>query len=328
MVDESLRQRLKVYKSEIGDIKKVFSKVVVGQEDILRKMLICIVSKGHILLEGVPGIAKTLIVKTLAKISGCQFKRIQFTPDLLPSDITGVVTYDEVTKFYIVKGPIFSNFVLTDEINRASPKVQSALLEGMQEMQVTIGKETYQLPNPFFVIATQNPLESIGVYTLPEAQLDRFLFKIKVTYPKKEEEAEVLNKNTTTKDFESFEINPVIDSKKIITLQKEVENIYVSPQIKKYIIDIIDSTRNPSRYNISLGKYIEYGSSPRGSIGLYSASRANALLSFRTFVSPNDVKSIAYDVLRHRVIMNYEADTEGISSEDVIKEILKKVPAP
>lgn len=328
MVEKLKTVNVDSYKKDFFNIKEVFAKVVVGQEDILKKMLISLLCKGHILLEGVPGIAKSLMVKTLAEISGCQFKRIQFTPDLLPSDITGVVTYDEVTKFYIVKGPIFSNFVLADEINRASPKVQSALLEGMQERQVTIGKETYPLPNPFFVIATQNPLESLGVYTLPEAQLDRFLFKILVKYPKKSEEEIILHKNTSIRDFESYKINSVIDAKKIISMQEELENVFISPTIRKYIIAIIDATRNPGEYGIKKGKYIDLGASPRGSIGLFIASKAHALISNRGYVTPHDIKNVAMDILRHRIILSYEAQTENVNTEDIIKEILHKIPVP
>ena len=328
MIDKSLQKRLKSYQKDMKDIKKEFSKAVVGQDEILRKLFTALICKGHILIEGVPGIAKTLIVKTMSRIIGCQFSRIQFTPDLLPSDITGVESYDEVNKFYAIKGPVFGNFILADEINRASPKVQSALLEAMQEKQVTIGKETYPLPVPFFVIATQNPIESVGVYNLPEAQVDRFLFKLRMTYPKRDEEEKILNRNTAIRDFEEFEIKPVIEPEKILTLQKELDNIYLNPQLKKYIVSIIDATRNPSRYNIDSGKYIEYGSSPRASIGLFIAAKAHALISNKTFVTPNDIKEIAFDVLRHRILLNYEAQAEGLNTEDVIREILKKIPIP
>lgn len=328
MVKKSLQKRLKSYQKDIKDIKKEFSNVVVGQDEILRKLFAALICKGHILIEGVPGIAKTLIVKTFARIIGCQFSRIQFTPDLLPSDITGVESYDEVNKFYAIKGPVFGNFILADEINRASPKVQSALLEAMQERQVTIGKETYPLPNPFFVIATQNPIESVGVYNLPEAQVDRFLFKLKMTYPKKDEEERILNKNITIKDFEDYKIKSIMDTEKILTLQKELDNIYLNSQLRKYIVNIVDATRNPSKYRIDSGKYIEYGSSPRASIGLFVAAKAHALMSNKTFVTPNDIKEIAFDVLRHRIILNYEAQAEGFKTEDVVGEILRKIPIP
>jgi len=328
MVEKSLQEKLELYKKKIRRIKKEFSKVIVGQDEIIRKLLIAIMCKGHILLEGFPGLAKTLIVKTLAKITGCEFSRIQFTPDLLPTDITGVETYDAINKFYVIKGPVFSNFILADEINRASPKVQSALLEAMQERQATIGRKTYPIPNPFFVIATQNPIESVGVYNLPEAQLDRFLFKLIMTYPDKDEEEKVLNKNITTKDFDSYNIRPVISKKEIIKFQNELENIYLNPHLKKYIINIVDATRYPSRYNIESGKYIDFGASPRASIGLFIAAKANALISDKTFVTPQDIKEIASDVLRHRIILNYESQTEDVDADNIINEILRKIPVP
>lgn len=328
MVKESLQKRLKLYQKDIENIKKEFSKVIVGQDKVLRDIVTALICRGHILIEGVPGIAKTLIVKTLSRIIGCQFKRIQFTPDLLPSDITGVESYDDVNKFYIIKGPIFANFILADEINRASPKVQSALLEAMQEMQATIGKETYPLPNPFFVIATQNPIESVGVYNLPEAQVDRFLFKLKMGYPKRDEEEKILDKNVSTKDFESYKINSVITPERILEIQKDLENVYINNQLRKYIIKIIDSTRRPSKYGIDSGKYLEYGSSPRASIGLFIAAKAHAFILNKKFVTPNDIKEVAFNVLRHRLILNYEAQAEGIKTEDVINEILRKIPVP
>ena len=328
MVKKSLQKRLESYQKDIKDIKKEFSNIVVGQDEIVRKLFTALICKGHILVEGVPGIAKTLVVKTLSKVINCQFNRIQFTPDLLPSDITGVESYDEINKFYAIKGPVFGNFILADEINRASPKVQSALLEAMQERQVTIGKETYPLPNPFFVIATQNPIESIGIYNLPEAQVDRFLFKLKMTYPKADEEEKILNKNVSIKDFKDYKIKPVIEIEKILALQKELVNIYLNLQLRKYIVNIVNATRNPSAYHIDSGKYIEYGSSPRASIGLFTAAKAHALMSNKTFVTPNDIKEIAFDVLRHRIILNYEAQAEGLKTEDVIGEILRKIPIP
>jgi MoxR-like ATPase len=328
MQEQSFGKRMNLYQEEFSKIKKEFSKVVIGQEEVLKKLMIVLLSKGNVLIEGVPGIAKTLIVKTLAKISGCQFSRIQFTPDLLPSDITGVLTYDEVKKFHIIKGPIFANFILADEINRTSPKVQSALLEAMQEKQTTIGKETYMLPDPFFVIATQNPIDSLGVYNLPEAQIDRFLFKLQMNYPKITEEESILNKNITIRNFDTYDIQPVISPGKILTMQKELENIYLDKQLREYIIKIIDATRNPMKYGIESGKYIEFGASPRASIGLYIAAKANALLSNETFVTPHDIKEVAWDVLRHRLLLNYESQTENISSEKIIDEILKKIPIP
>ena len=328
MSQESLQKRLNSYQKDIENIKKEFAKVVVGQEEILRKILMALICKGHVLIEGVPGIAKTLIVKTLAKTINCQFSRIQFTPDMLPSDITGVESYDEINKFYAIKGPVFANFILADEINRASPKVQSALLEAMQEKQVTIVKETYMLPNPFFVIATQNPIESVGVYTLPEAQVDRFLFKLKMTYPNKDDEEKILRQNMSTRNFEDYDIKPVVQQTKILMIQKDLENIYVNPKLAKYIISIIDATRNPAKYHIDSGKYIEYGSSPRAAIGIFVASKANALVLNKTFVTPDDIKKVAFDVLEHRLIPTYEAQSEGVKTETIIKEILRKIPIP
>ena len=328
MSQESLQKRLNSYQKDIENIKKEFAKVVVGQEEILRKILMALICKGHVLIEGVPGIAKTLIVKTLAKTINCQFSRIQFTPDMLPSDITGVESYDEINKFYAIKGPVFANFILADEINRASPKVQSALLEAMQEKQVTIVKETYMLPNPFFVIATQNPIESVGVYTLPEAQVDRFLFKLKMTYPNKDDEEKILRQNMSTRNFEDYDIKPVVQQTKILMIQKDLENIYVNPKLAKYIISIIDATRNPAKYHIDSGKYIEYGSSPRAAIGIFVASKANALVLNKTFVTPDDIKKVAFDVLEHRLIPTYEAQAEGVKTETIIKEILRKIPIP
>ncbi|HLG24847.1 MAG TPA: MoxR family ATPase [Candidatus Nanoarchaeia archaeon] len=326
--ENELKRRVAAYQKDFQKIREEFSKMVVGQDDTINKLLMAMMARGHVLIEGFPGIAKTLIVKTVAKITGCQFSRIQFTPDLLPSDITGVYTYDEVKKFYIVKGPIFANFVLADEINRASPKVQSALLEAMQERQTTIGKETYALPNPFFVIATQNPIESVGVYNLPEAQVDRFLYKLKMTYPKKEDEEKVLEINMTVRDFDHYKINPVISKEKILLIQKDIIRVHMDSKLKSYIVSIVDSTRNPSQYGIEMGKFIDIGASPRASIGLYIAAKSHALMANKTFTTPHDVKEIAYDVLRHRITLNYEAQAESVKSEDIIQEILKKVPIP
>lgn len=327
MVQDSQKQKLQLYQQDFENIKKEFSKIIVGQDETLRKLLIALICKGHVLVEGVPGIAKTLIVKTLAKISGCEFSRVQFTPDLLPGDITGVETYDAINKFYIVKGPIFANFVLADEINRASPKVQSALLESMQEKQATIGRETYSLPQPFFVMATQNPLESVGVYNLPEAQVDRFLFKLIMTYPERDEEELVLSKNINIREFNSYNIKSVINKNRIMEIQNQLDDIYMDENIKKYIVDIIDATRNTKNYRIESGQ-VEFGCSPRGSIGMYMASKANALISNRTFVTPDDVKKIAHDVLRHRIILSYESQADGVKTENVLNEILNKVPVP
>ena len=312
----------------INEIKKEISNVVIGQEKVINAFLRALLSDGHVLVEGVPGLAKTLIVRTLSTVMGCGFNRIQFTPDLLPTDIIGITAYEREKGFYVLKGPIFSNFILADEINRAPPKVQSALLECMQEKQVTIGKETFGMQMPFFVLATQNPLEQVGVYPLPEAQIDRFLFKINIGYPDIKEEQIILNNNITTKRFEDFSLKSIMSPEKILELQADVKKVYLDKKIEKYIVQIVDATRNPNKYKIKLGNYIEWGASPRASIGLFIASKAEAIMQGKTFVTPQYVKEVAYDVLRHRVNLNYEAQSENIKIEDVISEILARVPVP
>jgi len=312
----------------INNIKKEISNIVVGQETVINGFLRALLSDGHVLIEGVPGLAKTLIVRALSIVMGCGFSRIQFTPDLLPTDIIGITAYEREKGFYVLKGPIFSNFILADEINRAPPKVQSALLECMQEKQATIGKETFGMPLPFFVLATQNPLEQLGVYPLPEAQVDRFLFKINISYPNLKEEQVILNNNITTRRFDDFSLKPIMTPQKILELQDDVKKIYLDKKIEKYIIQIVDATRNPADYRVKLGSYIEWGASPRASIGLFIASKAEALMQGKTFVTPQYVKEVAYDVLRHRVILSYEAQSENIKVEDVISDILARVPVP
>ena len=312
----------------LNEIKKEISNAVIGQEKVINGFLRALLSDGNVLVEGVPGLAKTLIVRALSSVMGCGFSRIQFTPDLLPTDIIGITAYEREKGFYVLKGPIFSNFILADEINRAPPKVQSALLECMQEKQVTIGKETFPMPLPFFILATQNPLEQLGVYPLPEAQVDRFLFKIDIGYPNLKEEQIILNNNITTSKFENFSLKPKMSAEKILEMQDNVKKIYLDKKIEKYIVQIIDATRNPDKYKIKLGPYIEWGASPRASIGLFIASKAEALMQGKTFVTPQYVKEVAYDVLRHRISLNYEAQSENIKIEDVISEILARVPVP
>ena len=324
--NDEIRDKIVFYKKEIAKLKKEIRKTVVGQQEIVNALIEALICNGHVLVEGVPGIAKTLLVRTLSAATGGSFSRIQFTPDLLPSDIIGITTYEEGKGFYTIKGPIFANFVLADEINRAPPKVQSALLEAMQERQATIGKQTYSLPHPFLVMATQNPIESLGTYKLPEAQLDRFMYKLLMTYPTFEEEIEVLNRNITTKKFEEYSINPVMTIQTILQAQQDVKMIYTSKKIEKYIVRIIDATRRPEKYGVEKGKYIEYGASPRGSIALYIASKAHALINGKGFVSPQDVKDVAPRVLRHRIILTYEGEAEEITPDEIISEILKKVP--
>jgi MoxR-like ATPase len=319
-------EEVTIYGRKLDAIRKEIKKVIVGQDRVVDGLLIGLVSNGHILVEGVPGIAKTLIVRTLAEVTGCKFNRIQFTVDLLPTDITGITAYSKEKGFYVVKGPIFSNFVLADEINRAPPKVQSALLEAMGERQVTIGKETFQLPSPFFVMATQNPIESAGTYPLPEAQTDRFLLKLLMFYPNTSEEKDILKQNISLNKFEDFGLNPVILPEEILEMQQIVKQVYVDKNVEEYIVRIVDATRNSAKYGISLGKYIEWGSSPRGSINLYLASKAKALIEGKNFVNPQFVKEIAHDVLRHRIILNYEGMAENIKIDDIITEVLSKVP--
>ena len=328
---DAVKDSVKIHSAAkvFSDIRREAHKVIVGQDSIINGIIRSILSDGHSIVEGVPGIAKTLIVKTLAQITGCTFSRIQFTADLLPTDITGLTIYNkEKEEFTVAKGPVFANFIIADEINRSPPKVQSALLEAMQEEQVTIGKTTYKLPLPFFVMATQNPIEQAGVYTLPEAQLDRFLFKLKITYPEVEDESEILRRNITLQEFQDFKIKEITNSKQILELQVLTKNIYLSKEVEKYIIRIIDATRAPSKYNISMGKYIEYGASPRGSIGLFIASKAEALMKGESYVTPHHIKLVAHDVLRHRLLLNYEGQAENIDTDKIIDEILAKVPVP
>ena len=320
--------KFKEYHDLFLKVKNECKKTIVGQDKVIEGLLRGIICDGHVLLEGVPGIAKTLIVRTLAKVIGGSYSRIQFTADLLPTDITGLTTYDKSKGFGVLKGPVFANFVIADEINRSPPKVQSALLEAMQEKQVTIGRETYQLPLPFFVMATQNPIESAGVYNLPEAQIDRFLFKLNIYYPNTDEEGEILKRNITLYSFDEYHLKSVINPKLIMEIQKFVKDIYVSKSIEKYITKIVDATRHPDKYNIKLGKYIEWGSSPRASIGLFIAAKAEALLRGQSFVTPHHVKTVALDVMRHRILLNYEGQAENINRDDIISEILNKVPIP
>lgn len=316
------------YLERINKGKEEIGKAVIGQEEVIESLFRAIICNGHVLLEGVPGIAKTLMVRSLAAITGTMFSRIQFTPDLLPSDIVGVTSYHKDKGFFVIKGPIFGNFILGDEINRSPPKVQSALLEAMQEKQVTIGKQTFPLQKPFFVLATQNPIESLGTYPLPAAQMDRFLFKLNVGYPTIKAEKVILDKNITTKEFGSFDLKAVISARDILMFQQLVDRIYSDEKIKQYIVDIVDATRKPSKYKIELGKYIEYGGSPRASIGLYIASKAEAMLRGKSFVIPEYIKKVAYDVLRHRILINYEGQSENVTPEQIINEVLSKVPIP
>ncbi len=303
------------------------SKVIVGQKYMVERLLIALLSNGHVLLEGVPGLAKTLAVRTLSRAIQTKFQRIQFTPDLLPADIIGTLVYDQKTgEFKTKKGPIFANLILADEINRSPAKVQSALLEAMMERQVTIGENTYPLGDPFMVLATQNPIEQEGTYPLPEAQIDRFMLKLSIGYPNKEEELKIMRLNATGRLPEP---EPVITPEEIIKAREVVSQIYIDEKIEKYIIDIVFATRQPKEYKLDeLGDLIAYGASPRASIYLSQASKANAFLRRRGYVTPEDVRTVGMDVLRHRVIVTYEAEAEEITSEDVVRKVLNHIEVP
>lgn len=302
------------------------NKVIVGQRSVILKCILALLVDGNVLVEGVPGLAKTLIFKTLASATGGTFRRIQFTPDLLPADITGTRVFNPQTlNFEVVLGPIFANFVLADEINRAPAKVQSALLEGMQEKQVTIGNQTFPLPRPFIVMATQNPIESEGTYPLPEAQLDRFIMKVKIDYPTFAEEKEILRRMQSNFDVPTVE--KVIEINEIIDLQMEVEKIKVSTKIEDYITKLVFITRKPHLYGLNaLSKYIMYGASPRATLAFIKLSKALAFIDKRSFVIPEDIEYLAFDVLRHRIILTYEAQAENITTEDIILTIIKSLP--
>lgn len=302
-------------------------KVIVGQKYLIERLLIGILANGHILLEGVPGLAKTLSVMTLAKAVRAKYQRIQFTPDLLPADLIGTLIYNPRDgEFTTKKGPIFANIVLADEINRAPAKVQSALLESMQEKQVTIGDKTFKLEEPFLVLATQNPIEQEGTYPLPEAQIDRFMLKLNITYPSKTEEREILERMALTNT--NKKINAIISPQDIKRLRSVVDQIYIDDKIKDYIVDLVFASREPQKYNLDLDEFIEYGASPRATIYLTIASKAYAFLKGRGYVTPQDVKSIGMDVLRHRIIITYEAEAEEMTSEKIIQNIFDNIEVP
>ena len=309
----------------LDKIKKEVAKVVVGQQELIDRLLIAMLSNGHVLIEGVPGLAKTLTISTLAQALNVDFSRIQFTPDLLPGDVIGTQVYNQKTsEFSAHKGPVFANMVLADEINRSPAKVQSALLEAMQEKQVTIGGETYPLDEPFLVMATQNPVEQEGTYPLPEAQLDRFLFKLCVTYPDFNEEHEVMKRMASNKALEA--VQKVASPEEIINMRSKLDQVFSSEEIERYIIRIVDATRFPEKYDLSkLTKYISHGVSPRASISLLKASKAYALMQGRNFLLPDDVKTIALDVLRHRVSISYRAEADELTADDVISQLLDAI---
>jgi MoxR-like ATPase len=311
----------------VGQIRSQIGSVIVGQQSLIDRLLVALLCNQHVLIEGVPGLAKTLSVTTLARCIQASFQRIQFTPDLLPADLIGTLIYNPKDgDFTTRKGPIFANVILADEINRAPAKVQSALLEAMQERQVTIGDTTFPLEEPFMVLATQNPIEQEGTYPLPEAQVDRFMLKLKVSYPNKAEELEILRR--MAKSSPAVEVEPVLQPADILRLRALTDEIYMDAKIEEYIVNLVEATRHPDQYNLPIGPLIRYGASPRASIFLALAARARALLEGRGYVTPQDVKSIGMDVLRHRVIVTYEAEAEEKTSEDLIKQIFDTVEVP
>jgi MoxR-like ATPase len=311
----------------IPSLREQVSHVVVGQKYLVDRLLLGLLANGHILLEGVPGLAKTLTVKTMAGAIQTGFQRLQFTPDLLPADLIGTLIYNPRTGEFSTKlGPIFSNLILADEINRAPAKVQSALLEAMQERQVTIGEQTYPLADPFLVLATQNPIEQEGTYQLPEAQLDRFMFKLNIGYPEKSEERTILDLMATSAP--DLRVQGVVDPKQIIAAREVVNQIYIDDRVKDYIVDVVWATREPATYNLALEGLIRYGASPRATIYLALGARAHAFLNGRGYVTPQDVKSIGPDVLRHRIIVSYEAEAEAVTSEIIIERIFAGLPVP
>lgn len=323
---KKLTAQAEEYSKLLNQVSTEIKKNIVGQEDIIEKLIISLISDGHVLLEGVPGLAKTLMVRTISEVLHADFCRIQFTPDLLPADIIGTKIYNHKdSSFSTKKGPIFTNFVLADEINRAPPKVQSALLEAMQERQVTISGETFPLAKPFLVMATQNPIETEGTYRLPEAQVDRFMFKVVIKYPTIKQEKEIISRNT---EGRVPQINKVLELAKINEMQGFVQQIYCDEKIKDYVSQIVDSSRNPKEYDIDVDGLIEYGASPRASIWLILAAKSTALLNGRGFVLPEDIKAVAHDVLRHRILVSYEAEAEEITSDEIIDRILSKVKVP
>tara|TARA_B100000519_G_scaffold202843_1_gene222594 strand:+ start:965 stop:1939 length:975 start_codon:yes stop_codon:yes gene_type:complete len=310
---------------KLEKVRESIAEVIVGQEPLVDRLLLALLCDGHVLIEGVPGVAKTLVITTLAQSMKANFSRVQFTPDLLPSDLVGSLVYDpREHTFTAEKGPVFANLLLADEINRAPAKVQSALLESMQEKQVTLGKETYRLPHPFLVLATQNPIEQEGTYTLPEAQVDRFMFKLKVGYPSMEDEHQIMRRMARSAPKTSVE--PVIDLKDILETRGLLDKVFIDEKVEKYILRLVDATRNPSAYGIDISRYLRFGASPRATIFLSLAARGLAMLNQREFAVPQDIKDVAGDVLRHRMALSYRAEAEGLTSDDLIEKILNTVP--
>ena len=325
---QALNERIKQESAFVDLLNLEMEKVIIGQRGMVSKLLLALLSNGHILLEGVPGLAKTLAITALSKCIDVDFSRIQFTPDLLPADLVGTMIYNQKKEeFHVRKGPIFSNFILADEINRAPAKVQSALLEAMQERQVTIGPETHQLPEPFLVLATQNPIEQEGTYPLPEAQVDRFMMKVVIGYPKKDEEKRIIRSNISSTPYP--QPNKVVSPAQILQARKTVREVYMDEKIEQYIVDIVFATRNPAENGLEkLKDLISYGGSPRASISMAIAAKAYAFTQHRGFVIPEDIRAVAPDILRHRIGLSYEAEAENVSSQDIINELLNSVEVP
>jgi MoxR-like ATPase len=323
---ESIRRSVEAQSKFIARMRSEIGRIVVGQQYMIDRLLVGMLANGHVLIEGVPGLAKTTAVKALAQAMDCNFNRIQFTPDLLPADLIGTQIYSPKDgTFTTKKGPVFGNIILADEINRAPAKVQSALLEAMQERQVTIGDTTYPLDAPFMVLATQNPIEQEGTYPLPEAQVDRFMLKLRINYPSKAEEREIMDRVDM---LHETKVDPVVMKREVLEARETVNQIYVDDKAKNYIVDIVQATRNPEAFGLQISHLIEYGASPRATIYLQQAARALAFLQGEGNVFPNDVKQVAMDILRHRVIVTYEAEAENMTSEDVVRQILDAVPVP
>ena len=323
-----INERIARESTFVDDLKNALGHIIVGQDDLINRILIGILANGHILLEGVPGLAKTLIVKTLAQLINTKFQRIQFTPDMLPADLLGTLIFNQKNgSFETRKGPIFANVILADEINRAPAKVQSALLEAMQERQVTIGDETFKLDAPFLVMATQNPIEHEGTYPLPEAQVDRFMLKLRVDYPKKDEERAILKRMAKTNVSDN--VTAVVDAEQILKAQNVINDIYVDEKVEDYVLDLVFATREPDQYNLGdMENLIEYGASPRATINLILAAKARAFLQHRGYVTPEDIRYVGRDVLRHRVILTYEAEAEELTSEDVLQRLFDRIGIP
>jgi MoxR-like ATPase len=322
---EEIQQQIETHSARLDEVREAIGKAVVGQEKLVERLLLAMLCNGHVLLEGVPGVAKTLTASSVARAIRATFSRIQFTPDLLPGDLTGTLVYDPRDHtFSAEKGPVFANLLLADEINRAPAKVQSALLEAMQEKQVTLGKESFPLPKPFLVLATQNPIEQEGTYALPEAQVDRFMFKLKVGYPSNEEELAVVQRMAKT--AEPALVEPVLGLPELMEMRETLEKVFIDEKVERYIVRLVDATRHPAKYGLDIDRYVRFGASPRASIFLSLAARGQAFMQKRVYTVPQDVKDVAHDILRHRLAISYRAEAESITSDDLLERILSTVP--